>query len=70
MINQDDHNSGLIQKINWQNESLNEITESILKDLVLQVLEKAKWNQSKTAKLLKISRQKLISRMRKFNISI
>jgi len=42
--------------------------EAVERDLILQALRRADWNQSQAARLLDISRKTLIYRMEKYNL--
>ncbi len=43
--------------------------EEIEKEIIYQALEKNNWNQTHTAKYLNVSRNTLIYRMQKFNLT-
>ncbi|TJX66919.1 PAS domain-containing protein [Soehngenia saccharolytica] len=59
-----DNKESVISQSNDIDSSINEFERK----MILEALEKNKWNVTKTAKYLKITRQSLIYRMRKHNI--
>ena len=51
------------------NQPLQETLDNIEQKIILQTLEKHRWNVTKTAEELGVTRQSLIYRMRKLNIN-
>jgi transcriptional regulator with PAS, ATPase and Fis domain/uncharacterized protein YlzI (FlbEa/FlbD family) len=51
-----------------ENQSLKEAVEKLEKQMILKTLEETGWNQTQTAKKLKLSRQGLIKKMHRYEI--
>lgn len=64
-----DSNNGVSLKLSRNNTTLNTTLEDIERKLIIKSLDKSRWNVTKTAKNLGITRQSLIYRMKKLNIN-
>ncbi len=60
----------LFSDIKSKNKSLKDIIAEIEKDLIVKALENTEWNRSRAAKLLKMHRRLLYTKMKEYNIQL
>jgi two-component system response regulator AtoC len=69
-INITDQFEDWFNSIKSKNNSLKTVISSIEKELILKALEDTDWNRSKAAKLLKMHRRLLYTKMKEYNIKL
>jgi two-component system response regulator AtoC len=64
------HFEDWFSEIKSQNKSLKDVISGIEKDLIIKALSNTEWNRSKAAKLLKMHRRLLYTKMKEYNIQL